>query len=748
MTRKHSKQSKNRGYQVNSPKIKIGDVTMSKLKKDLVEQRKLYTISSKSPDEKVRLRRSIKAVEQELLKRNAHQQPNRITRATGHHIAKLIGPHKATAIDGAAPLRTDRGANEDFAGAVPDPQHKKVKENSAAQHVPPGLHATGVDRKNPLIVGIKPAIENVLQKKGCGIRKARPKKSEVEACMTAEKTKPWIKNYIGTLIQLSEDKVHNKFFRTLTESESKNYPGWYVPNDRFYSIFCKGHENYLPSQKNAYLTIAITDNSLGEAGGDIRVGGTVKLKIAYIMAIASTTGQPERQTKLFMQTQENISARNNYWQNILPTDDGAVEDLLLGRYSMQGRNTIDAVRYKLTKYTEHFAHKLSKEKIKQLLKLIFAEFKPSDPSSVASVLTRLVKATLFLRNDFDMINGNFIAKINNNIISMPDLLDMAPTDMLPELYDNPQLDIQVEREHLQELIKTLSTKTVNNLATNILLYKMNLDRADFATGDDNLKWNAKDHDTELELLDQVFDFEDIVPLHNLCASKFAEAHGKQITPDDLDELGGLVFYKDSDGQLYSFTLLEIKNILISGSTINPLSGNEFSPEFLQKAGKFNLQHVGVVLAGAPVNFVKPFAPSSIETRVPYNSSDESSNESDESEASDESDSEASDDEGLDDVVPDHSRCPSCRDKDFLNWLDEFFKMSKQRGPGFNFESMIVEVSDAVKPHYCFSCSKHLSDPSTWSTTVNMVKQSVSGSAPVFEKNTYHIKCLRDAHFRI
>jgi len=74
------KQSKNGGCQVNSPKIKIGDVPMSKLKKDLAEQRKLYTISSNSSDEKARLLRAIKAVEQELLKRNAP-----------HQIEKLLG---------------------------------------------------------------------------------------------------------------------------------------------------------------------------------------------------------------------------------------------------------------------------------------------------------------------------------------------------------------------------------------------------------------------------------------------------------------------------------------------------------------------------------------------------------------------------------------------------------------------------------------------------------------------------------
>jgi len=80
MTQKHAKESKNRGCQVNSPKIKIGDVPMSKLKKDLAEQRKLYTISSKSPDEKVRLLRAKNAIEQELLKRNAP-----------HHIEELLG---------------------------------------------------------------------------------------------------------------------------------------------------------------------------------------------------------------------------------------------------------------------------------------------------------------------------------------------------------------------------------------------------------------------------------------------------------------------------------------------------------------------------------------------------------------------------------------------------------------------------------------------------------------------------------
>ena len=67
----------------------------------------------------------------------------------------------------------------------------------------------------------------------------------------------------------------------------------------------------------------------------------------------------------------------------------------------------------------------------------------------------------------------------------------------------------------------------------------------------------------------------------------------------------------------------------------------------------------------------------------------------------------------------------------------------ETGHQFNFESIEADAKEAIKTHYCFSCSKRLTDDTNWVTTINMIRKTGE-----FEQNTYHTKCLYSSPFKI
>jgi len=455
-------------------------------------------------------------------------------------------------------------------------------------------------------------LKNILNrpiKRMCPARKPRVQQNTTDMCIADEKTKPWIKNFHGTLIQLGPDQRPSKLFADfLIKDESKEYQGWYTPSDNFYSILCKANEHFLPIQKGQLLTIKTLDSLPSDMQLSSSEQNSITVKVANIVdepyLINFPQGVKGQDNKwLLPENNDYISARKNYLNTKLSADDSAIDDLLSMSYSklFQESAMNESIKFKISQYLNNFSTKVPDSVLEEYSKIIKQDARAKQ-LSLSEVLTMLVKSTLFLRNEFDMINQNLIVKIRNNIIKPKQVIEMNQDEILPELYQNPELDIQIKRDELYIKLNKLVDETVRNLAINILLYKMNIDRSKFWTQNRNLKQSQEDiHPFSLE--SGALTINDIIPLQNLCATKVIQEHGKQITLDDIDELGGVIFYKDIDGQLYCFTLGDIKNISSRGETINPLSGKPFLTSFLDTIKKLNLEQV----SGA--NYINPWHPS-------------------------------------------------------------------------------------------------------------------------------------------
>jgi len=444
---------------------------------------------------------------------------------------------------------------------------------------------------------LRPAEHSKLRRV-CPVRKPRVQQNTTDMCIADEKTKPWIKNYYGTLIQLGPDQKESKLFTDfLITDESKEYQGWFVPSANFYSIICKANEHFLPIQKGPLLTIKILDSLPSDMQLSSVEQASITVKVANIVEepylINFPQGVKGADNKwLLPENNDYISARKNYLNTKLSTDDSAVDDLLSMSYSklFQEKTMNEAIRFKTQQYLDNFSTKLDADQLDELFKITVQDAR-SKQLSLNDTLTNLVKTTLFLRNEFDIINKNLITKIRNGIIKTKQILNTSQEELLPELYNNPELDIQIKRDELYKKIGKLVDEVVRNLAINILLYKMNIDRSKFWTQNRNLK-QTQDDLYPFSIESNALVINDIVPLQNLCTTKQMQENGKQITLEDIDDLGGVIFYKDPDGQLYCFTLLNIKKILDYDTTINPLSGKPFTENFQTMIKKLNLDRVG------------------------------------------------------------------------------------------------------------------------------------------------------------
>jgi hypothetical protein len=673
--------------------------------------------------------------------------------------------------------------------------------------------------------------KDLRQRRACPVRKPRVQQNTTDACIADEKTKPWIKNFYGTLIQLGPDQKKSKLFPDfLIVGESKDYAGWFIPSDNFYSIICKANEHFLPIQKGSLLTIKILDSLPSDMQLSSANQESITVKVANIVEEPHLINFPQGikgidNRWLLPENNDYISARKNYLNTKLSTDDSAVDDLLSMSYSklFQEKAMNEAIQFKMQQYLNNFSTKLSADQMTDFYK-ITALAARSKQLSLNDTLISMVKTTLFLRNEFDMINKNLITKIRNGIIKPKQIIDMNQEELLPELYYNPELDIQIKRDELYKKISKLVDEVVRNLAVNILLYKMNIDRSKFWTQNRNLKQTQEDL-YPFSVESNALVINDIVPLQNLCTTKNIQENGKQITLEDIDDLGGVIFYKDPDGGLYCFTLSEIKNIIDVATTQNPLSGKQFSESFLTTIKKLNLDRVGAA------GYIHPWHPSSRAAGEYFG--DSSDDESDDTNTDPDDDykkidyppfigadavlggltsvdgqklnglkgkltaydvekkrwSIALDGGGTKkikveniEVIPlaqtldpethtlienvtsmslaygvdpsgnvltgpiskiSTERVAEMIDPNFIDYIEKLITTMQQTGHQFNFEAIEQDTKEAAKTHYCFGCSKRLQDDSKWSSTVNMNKKSGG-----FEKNTYHVKCLYDASFKV
>jgi hypothetical protein len=209
--------------------------------------------------------------------------------------------------------------------------------------------------------------------------------------------------------------------------------------------------------------------------------------------------------------------------------------------------------------------------------------------------------------------------------------------------------------------------------------------------------------------------------------------------EDIDDLGGVIFYKDQEGHLYCFTLQDIKKVLASGSNINPLSGNEFHNDFLKTIQKLNL--VDVSSENEPWHPTNP-----MEAALFGDDDDDSEWESDDPDKQ-EPDKQEPDKQEPDKQEPDKQDNGQASyklvDHGFIDYIEQLIHTMQETGHQFNFESIEADAKEAIKTHYCFSCSKRLTDDTKWATTINMVRKTGE-----FQQNTYHTKCLYSAPFKI
>ena len=437
-------------------------------------------------------------------------------------------------------------------------------------------------------------------KKHCPNKKSRVKKTPIDTCISDEKTKPWIKNFYGTLIQLGPDQPESKLFTdVLVKNESTEYPGWWIPSDNYYSIICKANEHFLPIQKGPIVTIKTLDSLPSDTQLSQSNQSSIVVKVANIVdepyLLNFPNGVKGKNNKwLLPENNDYIGARKNYLSTKLNSDDTAIDDMLSSSYSklFQEKSMNEAIQFKIHQYLDNFSNKLSSQLVTDFSKLLNQEGRMRN-LSLEDVLTMMIKTTLFLRNEFNIINKNLIVKINNGVLKPKQLIDMNLHEILPELYYNPELDIQIKRDELTKKINNLIEITRRNIVSNILIYKMIIDRSKFWTQNKNLKQLKEDIDP-IDINSENYDIlgiNDVIPLYNICAIRSIQENGKQISLDDIDDLGGVVFYKDPEGHLYCFTLQDIKKILASGSNINPLSGKEFHNDFLKTIQKLNLVDV-------------------------------------------------------------------------------------------------------------------------------------------------------------
>ena len=85
--------------------------------------------------------------------------------------------------------------------------------------------------------------------------------------------------------------------------------------------------------------------------------------------------------------------------------------------------------------------------------------------------------------------------------------------------------------------------------------------------------------------------------------------------------------------------------------------------------------------------------------------------------------------------------------EFIDYIDQYIEKLEITESKHSFETISKDLKDNIQEsrrnYYCKACSKRLDDPSTWTRTINIDKKSED-----FVSNTYHIKCLYDAPFKV
>ena len=604
-------------------------------------------------------------------------------------------------------------------------------------------------KKTTLLVdnGVETTIPPLLEQKSVTIpsrlsRNRKQRQLPIEECIEAEKTKPWINGFEETYIKLAPGQESNKFSDEIIDIKIDSE--WYKPKELFYKIMCKESSVYNASQSGSTITINKVSNN-----------------IPLLLTVANKINFGSK-SYIILENNEYKYARENYFKNKYQYDQDVIATLLSTKFSKIGQ-LMPAVKHKVNKYVELFNSKIPNKWLEDLVTNIFQKVKDNN-NTVEQLLEMIVNSTVFLRNEFDILNKNLLMQIDKNIILPQQILLMSSFEILPELFQNIELKNQLQQPELVRKINSLKKSIIQNIASNIIIYQQILEQKKFKT-QISLPHLQPTIETEKEIIKEDpinLSIDDIIPIHKLKTVDMQHEHGNTPTVDDLDRLGELVFYKDQDGIIYCFDLKEIKYFVDNEIESNPLSGKKFLPEFLQMIKKLNLTRV------FPSGYLEPWKPRTkgqellfgsasdiddeeqvniqdvelIDDIDTYTKSDSKTNNQDTSNLLD-TETEVSTQES-DTLV---SKKYTIIGTEFIDYIDQYIEKLEITETKHSFETISKDLKDNIQEsrrnYYCKACSKRLDDPSTWTRTINIDKKSGD-----FVSNTYHIKCLYDAPFKV
>ena len=590
--------------------------------------------------------------------------------------------------------------------------------------IPPVLHT------KPVIIPSRPS------------RNRKQRQPLIEECIEAEKTKPWINGFEETYIKLAPGQESNKFSDEIIDIKINSE--WYKPKELFYKIMCKESSVYNASQSGSTITINKVSNN-----------------IPLLLTVANKINFGSK-SYIILENNEYKTARLNYFKNKYEHDQDVIVTLLSTKFSKIGQ-LMPAVKHKVNKYVELFNSKIPNKWLEDLVTNIFQKVKDNN-NTVEQLLEMIVNSTVFFRNEFDILNKNLLMQINKNIILPQQILLMSSFEILPELFQNIELKNQLQQPELVRKINSLKKSIIQNIASNIIIYQQILEQKKFKT-QISLPHLQPTIETEKEIIKEDpinLSIDDIIPIHKLKTVDMQHEHGNTPTVDDLDRLGELVFYKDQDGIIYCFDIKEIKYFVDNEIESNPLSGKKFLPEFLQMIKKLNLTRV------FPSGYLEPWKPRTkgqellfgaasdiddeeqvniqdvelIDNIDTYTKSDSKTNNQDTSKLSD-TKTEVSTQDSDTPVSEKYTIIGT----EFIDYIDQYIEKLKITESKHSFETISKDLKDNIQEsrrnYYCKACSKRLDDPSTWTRTINIDKKSED-----FVSNTYHIKCLYDAPFKV
>ena len=139
-----------------------------------------------------------------------------------------------------------------------------------------------------------------------------------------------------------------------------------------------------------------------------------------------------------------------------------------------------AVKHKVNKYVELFNSKIPNKWLEDLVTNIFQKVKDNN-NTVEQLLEMIVNSTVFLRNEFDILNKNLLMQIDKNIILPQQILLMSSFEILLELFQNIELKNQLQQPELVRKINSLKKSIIQNIASNIIIYQQILEQKKFKT---------------------------------------------------------------------------------------------------------------------------------------------------------------------------------------------------------------------------------------------------------------------------